>query len=594
MMLEETGIELSVVTGTYNRLSHLQKMVQSVRHALGGGVGVPYEIVLVDGGSTDGTIEWCKSQPDVVLVEQGELVGAVKAFNAGFEKARGRYVIAANDDIIFIDEGILNALSYMHAHPDVGVGCFWQDRGGQNWHLEYMPAILDGRQVQHIYGQVCIVPRFLGILAGWWGDYTYTYGGDNHLSSAILELGYKIVGIPCACIHDMRVEDGLREINNAAYRDPAQAARRGQPHNDSVTWGLRWTRENKMCGAVIRHEPVVENTLDIPIRIFYAPIYEPGHPVQKTSKHGLRDALSEVGLVMEYDYMGACAEHGKEYGVQYTFDLAQAWNPHIFVFQIQGTGEYDSGVMGELRSEHPNAVFVNWNGDYHPEVLFDHGYMNLLRQFHLTGLVTTQVTEEYAQQGIQWFYWQIGYEESDADPLPDTPKHDIVFLGNGYSDVRHTLGKDLISMRKHDYDIGIYGSWPKKFGANGNTLYDFDAGQRLYRAAKFAVSDNQWVGATGFVSNRLFQAMAAGGALFMQQHFDGMELLGLVDGEHLVVWDTFEEFWDKIEYYVAHENERKCIADAGTKYILENHSFHNRVGELAHELQVRGLWPMYR
>ena len=56
---------VSVVSGTYNRLSRLKAMVNSVRSSVG--VGIPYEIVLVDGGSTDGTLEWARAQSDIAL-----------------------------------------------------------------------------------------------------------------------------------------------------------------------------------------------------------------------------------------------------------------------------------------------------------------------------------------------------------------------------------------------------------------------------------------------------------------------------------------------------------------------------------------------
>jgi len=587
-------IELSIVSGTYNRLPHLKNMVNSVRKSIG--VGIPYEIVLVDGGSTDGTIEWCKSQSDIVLVEQGALLGAVRAFNAGFQKASGRYVIAANDDITFIDESLLCALAFMHDNPEIGIGCFWQDRGGQGWHLEYMPAILEGRQVSHIYGQICIFPRWLGEAAGWWGDYTHTYGGDNHLSSAVLEAGYKILGVPGACIHDTRVEDKLREINNAIYRDPALAANHGKPHNDSVTWGLKWTHNEGqykgMCGAIIRPSPVLSNLYDeSPLRIMYMPIYEPGHPVQKISKRGLRDALVEIGLVLEYDYMTAKQSTNAQFCVDLTYDLANAWKPHMFVFQIQGTGEYSAGAIRGLREEHPKSLFVNWNGDYHPDTLYNPDYIGILQQFHLSGLVTTKVAEEYIHQGIPWFYWQIGYEKSKAFPLTTTPRHDVVFLANGYSDIRKKLVSSLDTL---DIDLGLYGSWPKEYEPNGNTLYDFDAGQRLYQAAKLAISDDQW-NARGFVSNRLFQAMAAGGSMLLQQQVEGLdELLGLRDGVHYVLWDDFEDLAGKIMYFMNRERARKAIADCGTKFVLENHSFDVRIIELLDELRVRGLWPMSR
>ena len=67
---------ISVVTGTYNRFAMLQRMVASARRSVS---TLPIEIIVVDGGSTDGTQAWCKTHPDIVLIEQGELLGACKA-----------------------------------------------------------------------------------------------------------------------------------------------------------------------------------------------------------------------------------------------------------------------------------------------------------------------------------------------------------------------------------------------------------------------------------------------------------------------------------------------------------------------------------
>jgi glycosyltransferase involved in cell wall biosynthesis len=126
-------MEISVVSGTYNRLAYLQKMVLSIRQSLAGVYGLTYEIVLVDGGSNDTTQDWCRSQPDIRLIEHGELKGAVKAFNDGAYAAQGKYVIMANDDIEFVDNSILTAYVYMETHPNCGGGCFYQDRNGRDW-----------------------------------------------------------------------------------------------------------------------------------------------------------------------------------------------------------------------------------------------------------------------------------------------------------------------------------------------------------------------------------------------------------------------------------------------------------------------------
>jgi GT2 family glycosyltransferase len=105
-------------------------MVISIRQSLAGVYGLTYEVVLVDGGSNDTTQDWCKQQPDIRLIEHGELKGAVKAFNDGAYAAQGKYVIMANDDIEFVDNSILTAYVYMETHPNCGGGCFYQDTVG--------------------------------------------------------------------------------------------------------------------------------------------------------------------------------------------------------------------------------------------------------------------------------------------------------------------------------------------------------------------------------------------------------------------------------------------------------------------------------
>ena len=56
---------VAVILGTYNRKQHLERALASVRSAVG---SLPYEIVVVDGGSTDGSREWLAGEADVVLI----------------------------------------------------------------------------------------------------------------------------------------------------------------------------------------------------------------------------------------------------------------------------------------------------------------------------------------------------------------------------------------------------------------------------------------------------------------------------------------------------------------------------------------------
>lgn len=562
--------EVSVVSGTYNRLQYVRSMVGSARAALGG--RIPLEIVLVDGGSTDGTLEWAREQPDVILIEQGELLGAVKAFNAGARAATGTYVIMANDDVQFTPNSILTAYTFMQEHPDVGIGCFYQDRNIGRWHVETMPAVWNGKQVSVYYGQVCIIPRWLGDQVGWWGDYTHTYGGDNEMSANVLELGLGVVPIECACIHDLRVDDGLRIVNQG---DPQHLAAKGQQHPDTAKFYAKWRHADGKLGPILASKPSNLRKEQRKRRVLYAPIYEPGNVLQKATKRGLLEALRKVAVTYEHDYIAQ--------GVEDLLDVAYHFKPDLALLQIQDASTWRIADFHELRRVAPNVKIVTWNGDYHPENIFTGEYIQLMRAADVASfaLATPQL------RGLvpNWMYWQIGYEEPHVDPATlDVPAHDVVFLGNGYSPERLRLGKFLASLRAEGIDVGLYGSWPQGI-ASGSNLYDFAHGAAIYQRAKFAISDQQWPQAVGYVSNRLFQAMAAGGAVVLQQAFLGLqEWIGVEPGIHLLTWKDFHELEGKIRQGLQHPELLEGMAERGQQYILANHSFDMRVQELVSKL----------
>jgi hypothetical protein len=497
-----------------------------------------------------------------VLIQHKKLLGAVKAFNDGARASKGRYVIMANDDIEFIDYSIMAAYSFMQDNLHLGIGCFYQDRNNMNWHVERMSAIVSGRRSAVYYGQVCIIPRWLGDKVGWWGDYLHTYGGDNEMSCNVWELGYPVAPIPCAYIHDTTPLDELRIKNNADVLIQGK-------HPDTQAWIDKWRHDNV-------HGPIVKDKPDNPVylgreyRIMYLPIYEPGHVIQYATKRGLKDALKRRGMVLEWDYMNQ--------PITYLPDAACAFDPDLFIMQLHDADTINPDMIDRLKRQHPRAAFVNWNGDYHPETLLSGEYILLTRKFDLCGLVTTAVRSEYDGAGIKWFYWQIGYEEEIDPGRYNMPSHDVLFLANAYSQSRLDLAQSLRALP--NVNVGIYGSWPKSIRADGQTLYDFDAGYDLYRKCKIAIGDSQWPYATGFVSNRLFQAMAAG-AFVLHQQFNGMEeLLGLVNGEHLVTWKSIHDLKSQVNYWLHSDNQRDIIAKAGQDYVLKHHSFDARVNEL--------------
>ncbi|MEL6556021.1 MAG: glycosyltransferase [Cyanobacteria bacterium J06621_11] len=110
----------SVVIPTYNRKPILQKCLRAMENQVlrADGPVEGYEIVLVDDGSTDGTVEWVKQSQaadtdelsHVVLYEQNH-EGAAIARNFGVQQAKG-------DTIIFIDSDLVVLDGFLQYHAD--------------------------------------------------------------------------------------------------------------------------------------------------------------------------------------------------------------------------------------------------------------------------------------------------------------------------------------------------------------------------------------------------------------------------------------------------------------------------------------------
>lgn len=62
-------IKVSFVIGTYNRYHFLLATINSIKKEINLN-GLSSEIIVVDGGSTDGTIKWLTSQKDIISIIQ--------------------------------------------------------------------------------------------------------------------------------------------------------------------------------------------------------------------------------------------------------------------------------------------------------------------------------------------------------------------------------------------------------------------------------------------------------------------------------------------------------------------------------------------
>jgi hypothetical protein len=269
------------------------------------------------------------------------------------------------------------------------------------------------------------------------------------------------------------------------------------------------------------------------------------------------------------------------------YQICKKIRPTVVLTQLHNDDQIKPRDIRALRIQCDNGDnstrFVNWNGDYWPDQLLDDKGLSLARSFDLMTVVNRDVVEKHRNQGINTRYWQIGWEPEGRNYEPEV-YHDVVFLASGYSNKRQELGRFLAGQ---PYSFGLYGNgWPKGI-SKGENLYNFREACKIYRGAKIAIGDSQWPD-SGFVSNRIFQILAAGNCVLCHQWFRGYEQLGLTSGVNCLIWKDFNELRDILAYWLFEFNSHKLseIAANGEKLALERHSFDSRVSELWDMLEI--------
>jgi N-acetylglucosaminyl-diphospho-decaprenol L-rhamnosyltransferase len=104
--------DVSVVVVTYDAMPWIERCLDSVRG---------YDAIVVDHGSTDGTLELVRERfPDVRVIEQ-ENRGMGGGNNAGLRASRQPYALLLNSDAWVVGDAVERLAAYLDAHPRVAV-----------------------------------------------------------------------------------------------------------------------------------------------------------------------------------------------------------------------------------------------------------------------------------------------------------------------------------------------------------------------------------------------------------------------------------------------------------------------------------------
>ena len=111
-------VTLSVIIASYNARELLANCLQSIyQHP----PSAPYEIIVVDDASVDGTSEMvCARFPEVRLFRNEVNRHYSYSNNRAIEHARGRYLYLLNNDTIVLPEALDAMLRFLQQHPEAG------------------------------------------------------------------------------------------------------------------------------------------------------------------------------------------------------------------------------------------------------------------------------------------------------------------------------------------------------------------------------------------------------------------------------------------------------------------------------------------
>lgn len=207
-------LDCSIVVATKNRAALLKDMLSSLEAATR---GISYEVVAIEGGSSDGSRELLEQHPHTRAFDEKQELGPGKhswprMYNFGFQQARGRWVIFASDDVTFEANCFSNAIALLDGAPEsVAGGVFFYrneiaetgwDRFGIDFLARGLPLLNYGLVSKQVLEQ-------LGYLSM---DYQF-YCADGDLTYAIANCGKTLVPLAGSSVVHHNLLDTQKQLN---------------------------------------------------------------------------------------------------------------------------------------------------------------------------------------------------------------------------------------------------------------------------------------------------------------------------------------------------------------------------------------------
>lgn len=540
----------SIVVLTHNRLDVTRPCVTSILENTNN-----FELVVVDNASTDGTQAWLESIGKITLIRNKENAGVPKARNQGIRASKYEYIVLMDNDVM-VRPGWLDEL-------------FWEIRNGKDvvgieaWKLndDFAATHQCNNQKQefdYLGGACCLFKRAVFEKAGLLDEgFSPAYYEDVDISVRAKKAGFKLGWKPSPKIKHREHQTLVFGQKDFSYQEQLSRSY------------MRFAQ--KMKGSLaVEHEELPPqdkklNILYLGMQYDYG-IKERGMSFEQDNFFPALQQWDKMGALTHFDYVEIGKQHGIPKMSHMLLDKVDEVKPDaLFCVFFDENHDPRREVLARI-SKHTPAITIGWFCDSHWRYgNFDRPWAN-----HLEYCVTTSTVahEKYLKDGLkdkviksQWAA-SPKYKKIDGTSLDV----DISFVGQPHGDRRQVIA----ALQRAGLMVQFYGTnW------QGGRRLSFEEMVLMFNRSKINLNLNNSCDARfKQIKGRNFEVPACGGFLLTGK----AENLGdyYEYGKEIATFDDTQDMIGKIKYYLAHEDERRAMADAAYARTMREHTYAHR------------------
>jgi GT2 family glycosyltransferase len=275
-------MKLSVVILCWNDLKVIKDCLESIYATTR---GIEFEVIVPDNGSTDGTIEFIRTNfPQVRLIENGANLRFAKGNNVGIKASQGEYVLILNPDTVIHEGAFAGLVAFADKHPEAGAfgcqvlnadmtyqGCIWPfPTPRSEWikalglkHLGYISEWFHTgayirwrgeteRPVGYPAGCCLMVRNDLLKKLGGFDEKFFYYYEETDLCRRIWDAGFPILYTPSVSIMHLIGSSTSKKFPKIGFAIDQQITRYLYLYKYHGERGVRSSRRSTLAGLAIR------------------------------------------------------------------------------------------------------------------------------------------------------------------------------------------------------------------------------------------------------------------------------------------------------------------------------------------------------